>query len=78
MPYPMFAPNFKILGAVVPEKYLAEKNVTTQRERERERERERNIVTEKTKTIYSLYTSYAWGIIKELTTLVGRLSLSIR
>ena len=50
----MFVPNFKILSQVVSEKYLTEKKFT---------DTQTNILTEKAKTIYPLYTSYAWGII---------------
>ena len=42
MSYPMFVPNFKILGAVVPEKFLTKK-VYTQTDGHTE-----NIITEKT------------------------------
>ena len=52
--YPMSVPNFKILSQVVSEKSLTEKKVYKQT----------NIVTEKAKTIYPLYTSYAGGIIR--------------
>ena len=44
-----FVPNFRILTGVVAENYLTEKKFTN---------RQNNIVTEKAKTIHSLYTSY--------------------
>ena len=44
----VFVPNFKILSQVVAEKSLTDKKVYKQT----------NIVTEKAKTIYPLYTSY--------------------
>ena len=50
-----FVPNFKILCQVVPEKSLTEKSL----------HRHTNIVTEKAKTIYPLYTSYTEGIIND-------------
>ena len=49
----MFVPNFKILSQVVSEKSLTEKKFT---------DTQTNILTEKAKTIYPLYTSYAGGI----------------
>ena len=49
----MFVPNFKILSQVVSEKYLTEKKLT---------DTQTNILTEKAKTIYTLYTSYTGGI----------------
>ena len=49
----MFVPNFKILSQVVSEKSLTEKKFT---------DTQANIRTEKAKTIYPLYTSYAGGI----------------
>ena len=48
---PMFVPNFKILSQVVSEKSLTEKSLTNT-----------HTQTEKAKTIYPLYTSYAGGI----------------
>ena len=54
----MSVPNIKILGQVVSEKSLTEKKVYKQTNRPT------NIVTEKAKTIYPLYTSYAGGIMK--------------
>ena len=48
----MSVPNIKILSQVVSEKSLTEKKVN----------RQTNIVTEKAKTIYPLYTLYAGGI----------------
>ena len=53
---PHVCENFKIVGAVVPEKSLSEKSLHTHRQT--------NIVTEKTKAIYPLHTS--GGIINEL------------
>ena len=55
----MFVPNFKILGRVVPEKYLMKKTPKKQKHTHTQT----NIYTEKTETIYPLYTSYAGGII---------------
>ena len=52
----MFVPNFKILSQVVSEKSLTEKKFT---------DRQTNILTEKAKTIYPLYTSYTGGINSE-------------
>ena len=49
----MSVPNIKILGQAVSEKSLTEKKFT---------DKQTNIVTEKAKTIYPLYTSYAGGI----------------
>ena len=49
----MFVPNFKILSQVVSEKSLTEKKLT---------DTQTNILTEKAKTIYPLYTSYTGGI----------------
>ena len=49
--------NFKILGAVVPEKSLMKKKFTPPPPPHT------HTITEKTKTITSLYTSYAEGII---------------
>ena len=51
----MSVPNTKILCQVVSEKSLTEKKVYKQTK----------IVTEKAKTIYPLYTSYAGGIKSE-------------
>ena len=51
----MSVTNFKILSQVVSEKSLTEKKVYKQT----------NIVTEKAKTIYRLYTSYTGGIIMD-------------
>ena len=51
--YPMFVPNFKILGTVVPEKSLTKKKVYTHKH-----------TAEKAKTIYPLNTSYTVGIIR--------------
>ena len=53
----MFVPNFEILGQVVAEKSLTEKKVY------RQKDKDTNIMTEKAKTIYPLYTSYTGGII---------------
>ena len=50
----MSVPNIKILSQVVSEESLTEKKFT---------DKQTNIVTEKTKTIYPLYTSYAGGLI---------------
>ena len=47
--YQAFVPNFRILTQVVAEKSLTEKKFTN---------RQTNIITEKAKTIYPLYTSY--------------------
>ena len=63
MSYPMLVPNFKILGAVVPEKSLTEKKLNTHTHI--------HIVMEKTKTIYPLYTSYAEGITIYLPKMVN-------
>ena len=54
----MSVPNIKILSQVVSEKSLTEKKFT---------DRQTNIVTEKAKTIYPLYTSYAGGIMISIT-----------
>ena len=48
-----FVPNFRILSQVVAEKSLTEKKFT-----DRQTNRQTNIITEKAKTIYPLYTSY--------------------
>ena len=65
MLYPTFAPNFKILGSVVPEKSLTKKKKFTHTPSPPPPPpTHTNIVTEKTKTIYPLYTSYTGGIIK--------------
>ena len=48
----MFVPNLKFLGPVVPEEFLMKKKIYTHT----------NIVTEKTKTIYPLYTAGARGL----------------
>ena len=53
----MSVPNFKILSQVVSEKSLTEKKFT---------DKQTNIVTEKAKTIYPLYTSYAGGITSKV------------
>ena len=59
----MFVPNFKILGAVVPEKSLTKKKFThRQTDTHTHAHTQTNIVTEKTKAIYPLHTSYAGGI----------------
>ena len=47
-----FIPNFRILTQVVAEKSLTEKKVY------RQTDSQTNIITEKAKTIYPLYTSY--------------------
>ena len=47
-----FVPNFRALSQVVAEKSLTEKKVY------RQTDRQTNIITEKAKTIYPLYTSY--------------------
>ena len=52
----MFVPNFKILGQVVSEKSLMEKESL-------QTDTHTNIRTEKAKTIYPLYTSYTGGIL---------------
>ena len=55
--YPMFVPNFKILGPVVFEESLIEKKFThTHTYTPKHTNTHTNIVTEKTKTIY-LYVS---------------------
>ena len=59
----MFVPNFEILGAVVPEKSLTEKNKFLHIHTDRHI----NIVAEKTKTLYSLYTSYAGRYNKRIS-----------
>ena len=51
-----FVPNIKIIGAVVPEKFLMEKKKLTHTQT--------NIVTEKTKTIYPLYNYYESYVTK--------------
>ena len=48
----MFVLHCKVLGQVGPEKFLMEKKVY------RQTNRQTNILTEKTKTIYPLYTLY--------------------
>ena len=47
-----FVPNFRALSQVVAEKSLTEKKVY------RQTDRQTNIITEKAKTIYPLYTLY--------------------
>ena len=47
---PSFVPNFRILTQVVAEKSMTEKKVY------RQTDRQTNIITEKAKTIYPLYT----------------------
>ena len=47
-----FVPNSKILTQVVAQKSLTEKNT------DRQTDKQTNIITEKAKTIYPLYTSY--------------------
>ena len=47
-----FVPNFRVLSQVVAEKSLTEKKV------HRQTNRQANIITEKSKTIYPLYTLY--------------------
>ena len=56
-----FVPNFKILTQVVAEKSLTEKKFTdrqTNQQTDKPTDRQTNIITEKAKTIYPLYTSY--------------------
>ena len=48
-----FVSNFRILTQVIAEKTLTEKKFT-----DRKTDRQTNIITEKAKTIYPLYTSY--------------------
>ena len=55
-----FVPNFRALSQVVAEKSLTEKKVY------RQTDRQTNIITEKAKTIYPLYTSYR-GYNKKVT-----------
>ena len=55
--YQTFVPNFKILGSVVPEKSSTKKSLHTN-----PTPTHTNTVTEKTKTIYPLYTSYTRGL----------------
>ena len=50
-----FVPNFRILSQVVAEKSLTEKKSL---QKNRQTDRQTNIITEKAKTIYPLYTSY--------------------
>ena len=50
-------PNFRILTQVVAEKSLTEKKFTDG-QTDRQTDRQTNIITEKAKTIYPLYTSY--------------------
>ena len=52
-----FVPNFRILTQVVAEKSLTEKKFTD-RQTNQQTDRQTNIITEKAKTIYPLYTSY--------------------
>ena len=52
-------PNFRILTEVVAEKSLTEKKVYKQTNRQTSKQT--NIITEKAKTIYPLYTSYQGG-----------------
>ena len=52
-----FVPNFRILTQVVAEKSLTEKKFTD-RQTSQQTDRQTNIITEKAKTIYPLYTSY--------------------
>ena len=61
-----FVPNFRILTKVVAEKNLTEKKVY------RQTDRQTNIITEKAKTIYPLYTSYR-GYNKPSIALVSEL-----
>ena len=65
---PNFVPNFKTLSQVVPEKALTEIKLT---------DRYTNIVTEKAKTIYPLYTSYAGCILMLQLQMLLQLHLSI-
>ena len=51
-----FVPNYRILTQVVAEKSLTEKKVY--RQTDRQTDRQTNIITEKAKTIYPLYTSH--------------------
>ena len=55
MSYPIFVPNFKMLGTVVPEKSLTKKKLT-------QTNTHKHTHTEKAKTIYPLYTSYTGGL----------------
>ena len=48
-----FVPNFRILTQVVAEKSLTKKKFT-----DKQTDKQTNIITEKAKTIYPLYTSY--------------------
>ena len=64
--YPTFVPNFKILGSVVPEKSLMKKSIHT------------HTFTEKTKTIYPLYTLDAGGIIIQIQHFKPKLSKMYR
>ena len=52
----MFVPSFKLLSRVDPERSFDEKK------KKKFTYRHTNIDVEKTKTIYPLYTSYAWEI----------------
>ena len=52
-----FVPNFRILTQVVAEKSLTDKKFTD-RQTNQQTDRQTNIITEKAKTIYPLYTSY--------------------
>ena len=65
-----FVSNFKILGSVVPEKSLMKNKVYTQTQT--------HTITEKTKSIYPLYTSYAGGITRALRARRGANTLSRR
>ena len=61
--------NFYILEAVVQEKSLTEKSYT-----KKHTHRQTNITTEKTKTIFPQFTSYAGGIISLRSTYPNRIS----
>ena len=59
-----FVPNFKLLTQVVAEKSLMEKSLQT----DKPTHKQTNIITEKAKTIYPLYTSYRGGGTKKSAT----------
>ena len=65
MSYPMFLPNFKILGAVVPEKSLTKKNVNTHTHTDKQ-------CYGKDENYIPPYTLYARGIIKAIISICSR------
>ena len=66
---PNFVTNFTILSQVVHEKSLTEKKIA---------DIYTNIVTERAKTIYPLYTSHAGGIMMLQLQMLWHLQMSIK